>query len=250
LKAYVEYLNMLISLTEKIRETQGEKIDESADIIVDAIQNGKMVFFWGPGGHSSIFAEDVLYREGELACINPIIDSNIALSHGALKEINYFERIPEIAKAIIKSNQVTKGDVIVIGSAYGVNPVCIAGALYCKELGVKVIAVTSHAFSDALDNDDARHENKQGLYEIADVYINSFSPPDDLVLIREGFKQKFGSIGTIMQLLTSKALTTTVIEKLIEINGEAPVWRNALEKDGKEFNEKYMERMWHCAKSM
>ena len=188
LKAYVEYLSMLISLSEKVRDSQAEKIEESADIIVDAIQNDKMVFFWGPGGHSSIFAEDVLYREGELACINPIIDTNISLSHGALKEINYFERIPEIAEAIIKTNRVSAGDVVVIGSAYGVNPVCIAGALLCKELGAKVIAVTSHAFSDALDNDDTRHEQKLGLYEIADVYINSFSPSDDLVLKREGFK--------------------------------------------------------------
>jgi len=241
---------MLISLTTNVRDSQSERIEESADIIVNAILNDQNVFFWGPGGHSSIFAEDVLYREGELACIIPIIDSNIALSHGALKEINYFERIPEIAKAIMKANQVSKDDVIVIGSAYGVNPVCIAGALYCKELGAKVIAVTSHAFSDALDNDDTRHEKKLGLYEIADVYINSFSPSDDLVLKKDGFNQKFGSIGTIMQLLTSKALTTTVIEKLIEKSGEAPVWRNALEKDGKEFNEKYMDRMWHCVKAM
>jgi uncharacterized phosphosugar-binding protein len=214
------------------------------------MSNGQMVHFWGPGGHSSIFAEDVLYREGELALINPIIDPSISLGHGGLKEINYFERIPEIGTAIVKANGVKAGDIVVIGSAYGVNPVCIQGASECKRAGAVVIAITSPAFSDALDNDETKHKNGKLLYQIADVYINSFSPHDDLTLKAEGFSQKFGSVGTIMQLLTLKALTTTAIQKLIERGGEVPIWRNALEKGGREFNEKYMNEIWPIAKSM
>lgn len=250
MKAYKEYLKCLIQLVEQVRDTQDDKFEAAAELIADVMLKGGMVHFWGPGGHSSIFSEDVLYREGELALINPIIDPSISLGHGALKEINYYERIADIGTAIVKSNNIKEGDIVIIGSAYGVNPVCIQGAEECKKVGAAVVAVTSPSFSDAHENDDTKHENGKLLYQIADIYINSFSPPDDLILKVDGFSQKFGSIGTIMQLLTLKALTTTVIEKLIARGGEVPVWRNALEKGGPEFNEKYMNTIWPIAKSM
>lgn len=250
MKAYKEYLNCLITLVEQVRDTQDDKFEAAAELIADTLENGGMVHFWGPGGHSSIFSEDVLYREGELALINPIIDPSISLGHGGLKEINYYERIPDIGAAVIKANNIKEGDIVVLGSAYGVNPVCIQGAIECQKAGATVVAITSPAFSDALENDDTKHENGELLYQISDMYINSYSPEDDLLLKVEGFPQKFGPVGTIMQLLTLKALTSTVIEKLIERGGEVPIWRNALEKGGPEFNEKYMNMIWSVAKSM
>lgn len=250
MSTYVEYLNFLIELIKKVRDSQDEKFEMASDIIVKAILEEKMVHFWGPGGHSSIFAEDVMYREGELACINPIIDPNISLSHGALKEINYFERVEKLGKVIIKYNRIKAGDVVVIGSAYGVNPVCIEGALECKKVGATVIAITSPAFSDSLDNEETRHATGKGLNEIADIYINSYSPFDDLTLKIDEMDQKFGPVGTIMQLITLKALTTTVIEKLAKKGAEVPIWKNALEKGGAEFNDRYLNKLWCKVKSM
>lgn len=248
--ACVEYLNFLIELIEKVRDSQNEKFEQASNIIVNAVLEEKMVHFWGPGGHSSIFAEDVMYREGELACINPIIDPNISLGHGALKEINYFERVEKLGKIIVKYNRIKAGDVVVIGSAYGVNPVCIEGALECNKAGAKVIAVTSPAFSDSLDNHETRHTTGKGLNEIADVYINSYSPFDDLTLKIDEMDQKFGPVGTIMQLITLKALTTTVIQKLAQKGIEVPIWKNALEKGGTEFNDRYLNQLWCKVKSM
>lgn len=250
MKAYQEYLTKLIGILENIRDSQDEKFDQAAQIIAAALSKKQMVHFWGPGGHSSIFAEDVLYREGELALINPILDPSICLVNGAMKEIEYYERIPEIGRAVIKSNRVAPGDVVVMGSAYGVNPVCIEGAVAAKEAGATLIAITSHFFSDALDNEDTRHETGASLAGIADVYISSFSPFDDLLLEREGFPQKFGPVGTILQLATLKALTVSAIEILIESGEEVPIWRNALERGGAKFNETYMKQAWSTVKAL
>ncbi len=247
---FKEYLQELIILIEKVAVSQDEMFDKSAQLIADALESRHMVHFWGPGGHSSIFAEDVLYREGELALINPIIDPSISLGHGAMKEINYFERIEQIGTAAIQSAGISQDDVVVIGSAYGVNPVCIQGALECKKAGAKIVAVTSPAFSDALDNDLTKHESGRSLYQLADYTLNSFSPQDDLLLEMDGFSQKFAPVGTIMQLITLKALTSTVITKLIARGAEVPIWRNALEKGGPEFNEQYMNYIWPIAKSI
>ncbi|NLY19065.1 MAG: sugar isomerase domain-containing protein [Clostridiaceae bacterium] len=250
MKGYTEYLENLVRLIEKVKDCQCEKFEKAADIIADAIQEGRMVHFWGPGGHSSMFAEDVLYREGELACINPIVDPSISLGHGALKEINYFERIEAYAKAILKYNRVKSGDIMVMGSAYGVNPVCIQAAIECKKNGIYLIAITSPLFAQWLDNEETRHTSGKGLYEIADLYIHSYAPEDDLTLKMEGSKEKFGSVATIMQLLTCKAMTSTVIVKLIKRGVKVPIWRDALEEGGAEFNEQYMKKYWSIVKSM
>lgn len=250
MKGYYEYLSCLLELVTAVRDTQGPAIEEAADLIAEAIGKGHMVHFWGPGGHSSLFAEDVLYREGELALINPILDPDISLANGALKEINYYERIPEIGRAVMRSNDIKPGDIMVIGSAYGVNPVCIEGAMESKRMGATLVTITSPYFSDALDNDNTKHSNGKSLYELADININSQVPYDDLTLEMEGFPQKYGPVGTILQLLTLKALTTTVITKLIKAGGEVPVWRNALEQGGPEFNERYMNQIWPVAKAL
>lgn len=250
MKGYYEYLTNLAGLVEKVRDQQGESICRAARVLADAVERGSRIYFWGPGGHSSIFAEDVMYREGELACICPIVDPNISLGHGALKEVNYYERIVGMGKTIIKYNRVGAGDVMVIGSAYGVNPVCIEGAMEAKRLGATVVAITSAAFANTLDNAETRHDTGKSLHEIADVYIDSYSPADDLCLKKENFAQKYGPVGTIMQLLTLKALTTTTITELIDRGVDVPIWRNALEKGGPEFNEKYMNNMWCVVKCL
>jgi uncharacterized phosphosugar-binding protein len=245
----IEFLEKLHTYIEKI-SSEEERIKKAAEIIITAMEKNHAVHFWGPGGHSSIFAEDVLYREGELANINPIIDPNISLSHGAMKEINYFERIEGIGKAIVRSNRIKKEDVIVIGSPYGVNPVCIEGALACKDLGAIVIAITSPAFSDYLQNDETRHKSRKSLFHIADYYIDSHTPEDDLTLYSKKLNRKYGPVGTILQLITLKALTTTVIKISADREIEIPLWMNALEKGGVDYNDQFMNKIWCKVKAL
>ena len=250
MKAYKAYIDVLIAQMTKIRDAQDDVIEMATDALADALEQGKLLYFWGPGGHSSIFSEDVLYREGELAYINPILDTNISLSHGALKEVNYFERIGGLGRAIIKYHRVSKGDVLVVGSPYGVNPVCIEGTLYAKQQGAVIIAVTSPQFSDNHDNANTMHPSGKTLSKIADICVNSFSLADDLALAIEGFDQKVGPVGTILQLTALKCLTTYTIEKLVQRGARVPVWRNALVKGGPEFNDSYINDLWCRVKSL
>ena len=234
----------------QIRDAQDEVFEKATDILADALEQEKLLYFWGPGGHSSIFAEDVLFREGELAYINPILDTNISLGHGALKEVNYFERIGGLGRAIIKYHRVGEGDVLVVGSPYGVNPVCIEGTLYAKERGATIIAVTSPKFADHHDNEATSHASGRTLNKIADIVVNSFSLIDDLALTIDGFEQKVGPVGTILQLTTLKCLTTYTIQKLVQRGAKVPVWRNSLVKGGAEFNDNYMNELWCRVKSL
>jgi uncharacterized phosphosugar-binding protein len=245
MKAYEKYYERLIDNISKIKNTEGDAIERASDKIISAMENEKDIYFFGPGGHSSIFAEDVMYREGELSNIIPIIDPNISLGHGAMKEINYFERVKGLGEAIIKYNRLKKGDVIVIGSPYGINQVCIDSAQYSKNIGVYVIAITSPEFAnnENLEN-ERRHSSERSLSDIADITINSFTPIDDLTIYDERTNQKYGPMGTILQLITLKFLTTRTIEKIIEKGNIPEIWKDALERGGTEHNEKNLNSMF------
>jgi len=248
------FLETVQSALTKVISSEVKNLKAAADVIADCIleeDKGRVFHVWGPGGHSSIIAEEALYRKGGLACVNPILDPGISLSHGALKEINGLERVEGYARAVLDYHQVKTGDVLLLGSAYGVNVVTIEAALEAKQRGVTVIAITSPEFSRSVDrNHPGRHKSKKNLYEVADITINSFVPPGDAVVKIPGLDQKVSPIGTIMQCAVFQALVALVVDKLVKRGVKPPIWTNALEIGGVEANRKYIKKYYGKFKSL
>lgn len=246
----IDYLDGLIGLIEQVRSTQLDKFRQAADIMSDAVKNDRLIFLWGPGGHSSIFSEDAMYRKGELAAVCPIYDPSISLSHGAAREINGMERVEGFGKVIVEYNRIGKGDVILIGSAYGINPVAIQGALECRSRGAFVIAVTSPAFSDQSTYSGARHASGSSLYQVSDMYIDSFVPYGDAILEYDFLEHKIAPVATIMQAILLKALMAETMIAL-KIKGVDPfTWTNSLQAGGITANSAYLKKIWGRVKSM
>lgn len=245
-----KFLIKICELINEVKDTQLEKIDKMAEVLADSVAKGNLIHIWGPGGHSSMFAEDVMYRKGELAAINPIIDPNISLSHGASKEINSMERLVGLGKIVVKYNRIKSGDVVLFGSAYGVNPVLIEAVMECKRIGAKVMSITSPSFSNQTTFEGAMHDTKKVLYELSDIYIDSFVPYGDAVVDIDGFDIKVAPVATIMQLIVLKAVTAQTIEKLVKMGIKPPIWSNSLKEGGVEANEDYMNKIWGKVKSL
>jgi len=250
LEAYADYLDAISALTQKVKETQGEKFIKAADILSDAVKAGKLIFLWGPGGHSSIFSEDAMYRKGELAAVCPIYDPSISLSHGAAREINGMERVEGYGKVVVEYNRIGSGDVVIFGSAYGINPVAIQGALECRSRGAYVISVTSPAFSDASTYAGAKHKSGKSLYSVSDMYIDSFVPYGDAVLQYDFLEHKIAPVATIMQAIVLKALMAQTMVALKEKGVDPFTWTNSLQAGGIEANSAYMHEIWGRVKSM
>jgi uncharacterized phosphosugar-binding protein len=250
MEIYKQFLEGIGELIGKIKDTQEENINKASEILADCVADGKLIYVWGPGGHSSIFAEDVMYRKGELAAVNPIIDPGISLSHGAVKEINGLERVRGLGKVIIKYNRIKKGDVIIFGSAYGVNPVLIEAVIECREIGAKVIAITSPAFSDQTSFKGAKHDSGKVLYQLADIYIDCFVPYGDAIVTMEGLDVRISPVATIMSLISLKALMAETIGKLVKRGIKPPIWTNSLQEGGVESNAAYIDKIWGKVKSM
>lgn len=238
-----------MSVLKRIEDEQQESIDKAATILANAVAEDKLINVIGPGGHSNLAAEEVLWRAGGLAPVNPILDPGTILMFGA-KRSNYIERSPGYAKAVLQSYGVSKGDVLVIVNAYGINSMTIDCALYCKEVGIASVGITSTSFAQNVPKDaPSRHPSGKNLHELVDVFIDNYLPLGDAVVEVEGLGQKMGPTSTYCNAFAINLLMIRTAEKLIELGIQPPVWTSANLPEGdrlnKEYEEKYFPRVKH-----
>lgn len=73
-----EYLKNIYRLLEKLETTQEQTIDKIADVCAQCIYNGGLLYFFGTG-HSHMICEEPFYRAGGLACVYPILETDLML---------------------------------------------------------------------------------------------------------------------------------------------------------------------------
>ncbi len=232
-------------------EAQEAEIEAAAEVLATAIQNDQLIHVIGPGGHSNMAAEEVLWRAGGLAPINAILDAGTNLIHGA-KRSNYIERTPGYAKQVLDAYRVgrTPGEVIVIANAYGVNPMTIDTALEAKKRGMTSVAITSRGFADRLDADHpSRHPSGKNLYQEVDHFLDCCVPYGDAVVTFEGADQKTGPTATMCNLYMMNLLMLETVAQLVARGVQPPLWMSANLPGGDEANraneEKYIPRVRH-----
>ena len=245
------FKNDLVDIFNKIEETEAEKIDAAAQVVSDAMKEERMVHVIGPGGHSNMAVEEVLWRAGGLAAWNPILDAGTNLIHGA-KRSNIIERTPGYAKSVMDAYRVgfKPNEVIIIVNAYGINPMTIDTCEEAKRRGMTTIAVTSSGFAKVVPlGHPARHPSGKNLYEEADIFINNYLPVGDSVIEVEGFGQKVGSTSTFCNCFVMNCLVGKIVEKLVAQGIKPPVFMSANMPGGDENNraleEKYFPLIKH-----
>jgi len=243
------YCDALVSLLNTIEKQEKNSIEKAAGVLAKAVADDRLIHVIGPGGHSNIAAEEVLWRAGGLAPVNPILDAGTNLIHGG-KRSNCVERTPGYVKAVIDAYEVKSGDVLVIVNAYGINAMTIDCAMECKKRGITSVAITSTSFADSVPKGaPSRHPSGQNLYEIADIFINNYLPLGDAVVEIDGLQQKMGPTSTFVNCFTINLLMIKTAEKLVEMGVQPPVWTSANLPEGdklnKQYEEKYSPRVKH-----
>ena len=69
------------------------QIQKAAKVITDAYEAGRMVHVIGPGGHSNLGVEEILWRAGGLAIWDAILDPGTNLIHGAKRSLHRATRV-------------------------------------------------------------------------------------------------------------------------------------------------------------
>lgn len=85
-----QYLQVITDVMVGIRQQQ-PIIDELAKRIVQAYCDNKLFHVFGTG-HSHLLAEELFYRAGGLAIVNPMLDESIMIHSGARRS-TMMERI-------------------------------------------------------------------------------------------------------------------------------------------------------------
>lgn len=244
-----QYAGKICEILHAISEEKNA-INTAAELIADAIVRGELIHVIGPGGHSNMAVEEVLWRAGGLAPINAILDPGTNVIHGA-KRSNIIERCPGYGIKVMDAYGLSRaGEVVIIVNAYGINSMTIDVALECRKRGLKTIGITSDSFAQTVPSGAAsRHPSGLNLYENVDVYINNHLPLGDACVDVEGVSQRMGPTSTFCNCFAIDCLMMKAAERLAAMGHSVPVWMSANMPEGDAKNraleEEYFGRVKH-----
>ena len=231
------YIGIVNDCIKTAWETQKETILKVSEEVADAIRDKKNVFVFGCS-HAGILAEEVFYRTGGLAVINPIFFPGFMLNTRPITMTSQLERVKGIGKTLLEQNRVSKGDVLIIHSVSGRNTVPVEMALEAKKLGAYTACITNVAYSSAVSS---RHESGKRLYEVCDFVIDNCGCVGDAAITLPGLAAKIGPTSTAVGAALINALVIEAVESLIASQVVPPVFMSANLDGGDEHNKKIFE---------
>lgn len=238
------YFDTTIAKLQRAKETQLEVIHKAAAMIADCIAAGGLVHVFGCG-HSQILAEEILYRAGGLVPINAMLELPLSLQEAS--KSTFFERLEGYAKVIFDSYHTSRGEVIIIISTSGRNAVPVEMAMAAKERGLKVISLTSLAYSQGVNS---RHPSGKKLYELADVILDNGAILGDAAIDVAGVPYKVGPTSAVVGIAILWALVVEVVNILVERGVEPPIWLAANVPGGDDVVADYMQEYRHRIKHL
>jgi uncharacterized phosphosugar-binding protein len=102
---------------------------------------------------------------------------------GGARELLWLEREEGYIENFLQSYVMGPKDTMIVFSHGGVNAAPVEAALYAKEHGLKVIAVTS---GENYKVARATHSSGKKLGDVADLMIDNCVPPEDALVRIEG----------------------------------------------------------------
>lgn len=235
------YENVLDFIT-RIHHEEKEQIKKAARMVADQIKEDKLIYIWGPGGHSNLAAQEIFFRAGGLMHVSAILDGGTLLSNGALRSMA-IERLPGYGKIVINDYGLKEGDLLIIANAYGINAATIDAALEAKRLGVKTISVSSIKHAEETPKEHiARHPSKENLHELTDIAIDSKINVGDAVIEIQNIEQKVGAMSTFTNAFILNSLVVETIELLVKEGVKPPIWMSGNATGGDEWNNQFMHR--------
>ncbi len=236
------YYKEVIGIIRDIHNDEKDRILTAANVIAEHVKKDKLIYIWGPGGHSNLAAMEIFFRAGGLMHVNAILDTETMLSMGALKSMQV-ERLPGYGKIVIDDYGIGEGDLLIVANAYGINSATIDAALTAKENGAVVIGISSHEHANNCPKSHiARHPSKQNLHDIVDYTVDCKIKVGDAVVKLSNFEQKIGALSTFANAYVLNCIIIEAINMMVEDGVKPPVWMSGNAPGGDEWNNQFMER--------
>ena len=230
------YLKNIIDLLEKLESTQEEVIEQVSAVCADCIYNGGLLYFFGTG-HSHMVCEEPFYRAGGLACVYPILETDLMLHEGASKSSGY-ERIEGLGNVVIANTSIGKGDVLFIASNSGRNCAVIDAAMEAKKRGAITVAITSMNHTTQVAS---RHSSGLNLFQVCDYVLDNGGELGDASVELAGLGQKIAPTSSVIDITLVNLIVVNTVERLLQKGMMPPLFMSANTDAGDEANECVLE---------
>ena len=232
------FFDAAINLLQRLREEEAEAIESAGTLLADTVARGGRLFAFG-AGHSSLAAQDVVYRAGGLALMNLLtvpgvvgVDVTPATLGSAL------ERVDGLASAVLDTSPLRSGDALVIISLSGRNALPVEMAQRARALGIKVIGVTSVAYAAQTTS---RHSSGTFLKDHCDLVLDSKIAVGDAELTLDTIPAPFAPASTVVTTALMQAVLATTAATLADRGIEPPLLRSGNVDGGHDWNNRVMD---------
>jgi uncharacterized phosphosugar-binding protein len=236
-KQDLRFLNCFNEMVNRLETEQLDNLLKAASWMADAIEQDRLIYIYGGGGHTCLVMQELFWRAGGLANICPMIDFAIHPVTPAYMYL-YHERMHDIGNQTVKYYGVGKDDVALVFHSYGFNPPTIDCALELKRREARVVAISSSDWHKNVPADlPIRHKSGKTLFDIGDICIDNYVPYGDAVIQLEGFEQPITSISGTIDFYIAHRLEMECVKECLARGIEPPVWSSANIPGGDEKNE-------------
>ena len=244
------YIRQVTDLMQRILREETSVMDLAADRVTQQIAQDKLVYVYGPGGHSNLAAQEIFFRAGGLMHVSAILDEGTLLSNGALRSMA-IERTPGYGKIVIQNQDLQTGDLLLLVNAYGINAALIDAALEARSKGVFLIGVSSHEHANnTAAEHPARHPTGHNLHEIVDIAIDSKVAIGDALVSLNGMTESIAAVSTFANACALNCLVIRTVLKLRQQGIDPPVWRSGNAPGGDEANQQFIGRFKHRVRAL
>jgi uncharacterized phosphosugar-binding protein len=234
-----DFFDAAADLLRQVAESGRESMAEAGALLAATVAGGGRVFAFG-AGHSSLPAQDVVYRAGGLAVMNllPVpgavgVDVRPATLGSAL------ERVDGLAAAVLDAGPVRAGDLLFVISLSGRNALPVEMAVHARSLGLKVVGVTSLAYARETSS---RHASGTFLKDHCDIVLDSRIPVGDAELTSEDVPAPFAPASTVVTSAMMQAVVAAAVGDLAARGIDPPMLRSGNVDGGHAWNEDVMTR--------
>ena len=226
---FAEHLDRLI---QRIRRDNQDTLRVLGPLIGKSVAEGGVLHTFG-SGHSEILAREFVGRAGALVGVSPVLDPT-----GGMVE-NLVGYGTQLAERHFHLHGMEAGECIVVISNSGKNCAPIEVALYAREKGLTVIALTAMKMAREVTSE---HPSGQKLHEIADHVLDNGGEKGDASVPLGSQSIKAGPTSTIGGAYLLNLLQLEVLQYLTDQDLDLPVVRSQNTPGGKEHNRRLAAR--------
>lgn len=236
------YFQAIVKILGEVHKSERDQIFRAGCLLADTMEQDGLIHVFGCG-HSHMVSEELFYRAGGLAAINPLFEQSTMLHDGAYKS-SHIERMAGYAPDMVGRYPIREGDAFIVISSSGINSFPIEAADAARKRGAVVIGITSSAY----DQEPSRDAQGRHLKDVCDLWINNHVPHGDAVIPLYG-ETKAGPVSSISGFFIANSIVLEACEELQRRGIEPEIFTSGNVTGGELRNtalvQKYMHRVKH-----